>query len=250
MHIQRHYSRAPITEAIIDFRVTLPEGLSVDKIAEIHAHVRDTFPTVEPFYKSVGAITYQPGSSFKVDTLEEQQIGFWLRSEDNLQTFQATLEGFTFNRLAPYKSWAEFSSNAQHLWDMYKEICKPTQVTRVAVRYINQINIPARELTELKDYLRTVPEVSPGLPQNALQSFFMQLQIPQQDLNCMLIINEAIAPPTSPEVVTVILDLDLFSQQIWETNDKEIWSFLEKLRHRKNKVFEESITDRTKELID
>ena len=172
------------------------------------------------------------------------------RSEDNLQTFQATLEGFSFNRLAPYKSWEEFSSDAKNLWGIYKEICSPTHVTRAAVRYINQINIPANELTELKDYLRTVPEVSPGLPQNALQTFFMQLQIPQPDLDCMLIINEAIAPPANPEIVSVILDLDLFRQQIWDSDDEDIWCFLEKLRDRKNEVFEASITDRTRELID
>lgn len=248
MQSPKRYSRAPITEAIIDFRVTFPEGLSVDTIAAIHPYIIDNFPTVEPFYKGVGSITYEPGSLLKVDTLE-QQNGFWFRSEDNLQTLQATLEGFTFNRLAPYRSWEEFSGEAKTLWAIYKKICEPTHVTRAAVRYINQINIPIAELTELKDYLKTVPEVASNLPQHALQSFFMQLQIPQQDLKCMLVINEAIAPPMNPEVVTVIFDLDLFRQQIWESNDEEIWSFLDKLRERKNEVFEASITDRTKELI-
>ena len=66
----------------------------------------------------------------------------------------------------------------------------------------------------------------------------------------MLIINEAIALPTNPEIVTVILDLDLFRHQIWESNDEDIWRFLEKLRNRKNEVFEASIIDRTRELID
>jgi len=249
MQIQRHYSKAPITEAVIDLKVTLTEGISVDKLKDIHPYISEKFPTIEPFYRGVGAFSYQPGSTFQVNT-SQQQIGFWFRSKDNLRTFQATLEGFAFNRLAPYESWEEFSSNAKYLWEIYKEICKPIQVTRAAVRYINQINIPVNGLTELKDYLSTVPEVSPNMPQNALQSFFMQLQIPQQDLNCMLIINEALAPPTNPEIVTIILDLDLFSQQVWDSSDEDIWLFLEKLRRRKNEVFEASITDRTRELID
>jgi uncharacterized protein (TIGR04255 family) len=249
MQVQRHYRKAPITEAVIDLKVNLPEGFTIDKLKNIHSNINENFPTIEPFYKGVGAFFYQPGESFKVDT-SEQQIGFWFRSEDNLQTFQATLEGFSFNRLAPYESWEKFSNDAKNLWEIYKEICRPTHVTRAAVRYINQIIIPANELTELKDYLRTVPEVSPGLSQSALQTFFMQLQIPQPDLDCMLIINEAITPPTNPEIVTVILDLDLFRQQIWDSNDEDIWHFLEKLRDRKNEVFEASITDRTRGLID
>jgi uncharacterized protein (TIGR04255 family) len=247
--VQRRYNKPPITEAVIDLRVNLPEGFTVDKLNAIHLSISENFPTIEPFYKGIGALLYQPGESFKVDT-SEQQIGYWFRSEDNLRTFQASLEGFSFNRLAPYESWEEFSSEAKKLWEIYKEICSPINVTRVAVRYINQINIPAHELTELKDYLKTVPEVSPKLPQNALQTFFMQLHIPQGDLDCMLIINEAIAPPVNPEFVSVILDLDLFRQQIWSSDDEEIWCFLEKLRDRKNEVFEASITDKTRELID
>ena len=180
----------------------------------------------------------------------EQQMGFWFRSEDNLQTFQATLEGFAFNRLAPYESWEVFSRDARRLWEIYKEVCRPTHVTRAAIRYINQINIPINQLIELKDYLKTVPEVSPNLSQNALQTFIMQLQIPQRDLDSMLIINEAIAPPTHPDFVTIVFDLDLFRQEVWNSNSEEIWLFLDKLRDRKNEVFEASITDKTRELID
>ncbi len=246
--MQRHYKKAPITEAIIDLKVTLPAGITIDQLNDIRPSIIDKFPIVEPFYQGVGELTFRPGETFSADT-SQQQIGFWFRSEDNLRTFQARLDGFSFNQLAPYESWEKLSDEAKSLWELYKEICKPLQVTRAAIRYINQINIPVDGLVELKDYLRVIPEVSPGLPQRSLQAFFMQLQIPQQDLDCMLIVNEAIAPPTIPDFLTILLDFDLFRQQIWDSNDENIWHFLEELRHRKNEVFEASITDKTRELI-
>lgn len=249
MQGQRLYKKAPIKEAVIDFRVSLPKEITLDKLSHIGPIVSDYFPKIEPFYRGIGALHYQPGESFKVDT-SEQQVGFWFRSEDNLQTFQATLEGFAFNRLAPYESWEVFRGDAKRLWEIYKEVCRPTRITRVAIRYINQINIPVSQLMELKDYIRTVPEVSPDLSQNALQTFFMQLQIPQRDLDCLLIINEAIAQPVNPDFVTIVFDLDLFRQDVWDSNSEEIWQFLDKLRDRKNEVFEASITDKTRELID
>lgn len=248
MQTRKHYKRAPVTEAIIDIRVTLPEGFTVEKLRDIYPFVSNSLPTIEPFYKGIEAFSYKPGSAFEVNT-SEKQIGFWFRSEDNLQTFQASLEGFTFNRLAPYESWEKFSSDARTYWEIYKKICEPVQVTRVAVRYVNQLNIPAKQLIELKDYLKTAPEVSSALPQSAIQAFYMQLQIPQNDLHCMLVVTEAIAPPVNPEVVSVILDFDLFRQQIWADSDREIWDFLEQLHQRKNEVFEASITDKTRELI-
>lgn len=242
-----HYSRAPITEAIVDIKVILSETLSADKILEIHPHILEHFPTTEPLY--VDSLTVQAGPDIQVQT-SRQHNGFLFRSADGKRIFQATLQGFTFNLLAPYTSWEEFSSDARYLWGIYKDICKPASVTRVAVRYINQINIPVKGQIELREYLKIVPEVTPDLPQKNLSSFFMQLQIPQEDLNCMLVINETLTLPPSPEFISIILDIDLFRQQFWKSDDEDIWSFLTQLRDRKNLIFRKSITEKTEELID
>ena len=247
MQVSRHYSKAPITEALIDLKVTLSEEISTDDLANIYARISDRFSTQESI--QTGSLVFQAGPTIRVDT-NQQHTGYLFRSKDGVKILQATLDGFTFNRLAPYDSWEEFSSDAKSLWGVYKEICKPTSVTRAAIRFINQINIPAKELVDLQDYLNTVPEVSPKLPQGLLNSFFMQLQIPQGDLNCMLIINEALVPRIDPDFVSVILDFDLFRQQIWQADDEDIWRFIEELRRRKNAVFEASITEKARRLFD
>src|SRR5579884_4048757 len=72
--MQRHYSRAPIKEAIIDLRVTLPEGFFLEKLREIYPCISSNFPTIEPFYQGIGAITYRPGSSFQVDTRRNKLV--------------------------------------------------------------------------------------------------------------------------------------------------------------------------------
>jgi len=242
----RHYSRAPITEAILDLKVILPDKFPIEKFLEIHARIRDRFPTSEPIH--VGSLAIQAGPEIQVDA-SRQHSGFLFRSKDGLRIFQATLQGFTFNRLAPYDSWEEFSDDARNLWEIYKDICKPTFVTRAAVRYINRIDIPVEGPIKLQDYLKTAPEIASGLSQKNLSSFFMQLQIPQEDLNCMLVINETLALPPSPGFISVIFDIDLFRQQAWQSDDEDIWNFLTQLRERKNQVFRESITEKTEELI-
>ena len=242
----RHYSRAPITEAILDLKVILPDNFPIEKFLEIHARIRDRFPTSEPIH--VGSFAIQAGPEIQVDA-SRQHSGFLFRSKDGLRIFQATLQGFTFNRLAPYDSWEEFSDDARNLWEIYKDICKPTFVTRAAVRYINRIDIPVEGPIKLQDYLKTAPEIASGLSQKNLSSFFMQLQIPQEDLNCMLVINETLALPPSPGFISLIFDIDLFRQQAWQSDDEDIWNFLTQLRERKNQVFRESITEKTEELI-
>lgn len=243
----RHYSRAPITEAILDLKVILPDKFPIEQFLEIHARIHDHFPTSEPIH--VGSLAIQARPEIQIDA-SRQHSGFLFRSKDGLRIFQATLQGFTFNRLAPYNSWEEFNDDARNLWEIYKDICNPTFVTRAAVRYINRIDIPVEGPIKLQDYLKTAPDIASGLSQKNLSSFFMQLQIPQEDLNCMLVINEALTLPPSPGAISVIFDIDLFRQQVWQSDDEEIWHFLTQLRERKNQVFRESITEKTEELID
>lgn len=249
MTTSMHYSRPPITEALIDLRVVLPEWFSVEDLLKIHERIYEQFPTYEPIF--FDSLTVQAGSSIagiKVDS-DRQHIGFRFKDRDGIKIFQATLHGFTFNRLHPYKSWEEFSKDARTTWEVYKDLCKPENVTRAAVRYINQINIALSTRLDLQDYLRIVPEIPEDLPQKILSTFFMQLQIPQEDLNCMLIINETIAPSVAPNATSIILDIDLFRQQVWQSDDQDIWDFLETLRYRKNDVFKASITKKTEELF-
>jgi uncharacterized protein (TIGR04255 family) len=251
--MQKHYNRAPSTETIVDLRVTLPEDFYAGKFKGIYSRIKDRFPQKRPFYER--------NLIFKSDDLVLDELsltekalqrrnGFLFRNEDDSQAIQVTSEGFSFNQLAPYESWEELNDEIKSLWEIYKEVCRPLYLTRVASRNVYQIDIPVDgQCIELKDYLSTVPEVSPNLPEKAVKTFFMQVEIPQQDLDCTLIINEAIAPPINSDVVTVILDVNLFRQQIWESDDEGIWQFLEKLHQRKNEIFEASITERIRELI-
>src|ERR1700681_3855603 len=99
MQIQKRYSRAPITEAIIDLRVALADGFTADRLTEIHLHIKDEFPIIQSIYTKMGTFTLDPNGSdtpIQLDT-SDQHSGFLLRSRDNLRTFQATTRGFTFN---------------------------------------------------------------------------------------------------------------------------------------------------------
>ncbi len=244
MQESRHYSRAPITEAIIDLKTTFPDEISLDTLKSIYEFIKDRFPSQELI--RTGEIVLQPGTTDLVNA-SEHVTGFLYRSEDKSRAFQATLNGFTFNRLPPYTSWEEFSSEAKFLWEIYTKVCKPKAVIRAAIRFVNRLELPRPNLS-LKEYLRIAPEIGSGLPQVQLSNFFMQLQIPQED--CMLVINEATVPSTNPEVISIILDFDLFREHTWQSDDEEIWKLLEKLRTLKNVAFETSITDATRRLID
>lgn len=249
-----HYSRAPITEAIIDLRIAPAGDISAETLAPIWEVVADRYPTQEEEH-----VQYQQVSFLGTELLQsgggQQLNGFRFISEDKREIFYARLDGFTFSVRAPYDRWESFRDEARRLWDLYKSVAVPEGITRAAMRYINRIDIPdATGGVRLEDYLRTYPEFSVDFPEDSFMSnFFMQLQLWQQDLGCWLIINEA--PEVAPEegTLSVRLDLDLFREQYeepWMTDeDTMVWEFLERLHERKNEVFEASVTNKTRRLI-
>ena len=245
MVLLMHYPNAPITEAIIDIRAELPEEMTVALLGKMHSVEESAYPSKKS--RHLAMVEGQIGGATASAFATSKQVGILCLSKDERQVFQARLDGFTMSRLAPYERWEPFRDEAKRLWHVYQSIAKPTCVTRIAVRYINRIDLPL-PISELKDYLRTVPEVSTELPQQ-LSGYFMQIRIPQDDIVATLLLNEAIIEPVRPGVASVILDIDVFRSDALPTDDDRVWEILEGLRMRKNEVFEASITNKARELF-
>ena len=78
---------------------------------------------------------------------------------------QFRINGFTFNRLKPYTSWGDILPQVKDLWSLYIDIASPESITRIAVRYINNIEIPKPDNIVFSDYLKVPPKI-PDNPYN------------------------------------------------------------------------------------
>jgi uncharacterized protein (TIGR04255 family) len=244
MDSRNPYKNAPITEAVIDLRVNPDSTLSLNDLALIQEEIKAEYPGRREAFTVSGQFTFgQRSGAAAVQNL----TGYHFVSADEKQISQARFDGFTFSRLKPYESWKSFSAEARRLWQYYKRPRSNTQISRAAVRYINRLDIPL-PLNDLKDYLRTYPEISSEISQEMV-AYFMQIHIPQPDLKAFVIINEGISNPAVENVVSIILDIDLFREQDLPTEDEALWELLESFRVRKNKLFEASITGKMRELF-
>ena len=238
------YRHAPITEAVIDIQVTSP--VSVEWLAEAIAG-ESNYPTAEKLLAASGAMVFGPEEN-TFATARAELVGYLCRSADGLRIYQARKNGFTFSRLAQYTSWAEVSGEARRLWNKYRAIATPISVTRIALRYVNRLDIPL-PVRDFSNYLRTAPQLSPDLP-HGLSGYFMQLQLPMPDLQGACVINQTIIdPPTKPNTVAVVLDIDVFRTSGVAMDEDQLWEQLSQLRHEKNRVFESCITDEARRLF-
>lgn len=244
----RHLARAPIAEALIDFRVQLEEGFSVRKFDEAARQIEREYP-IRGTIRTVLAKLDVGGAVVKPD-FKHDELGVLVKSPDEKTQAQFRVNGFTLNRLEPYTSWDEIYPQTIRLWHLYVEIAKPLAVVRLAARYINRLKLPL-PVADLRDYLIAPPRVPEGLPQ-ALRAYLTRLVIHDSSLDHSAIVTQSFEPnPVDPEHATVLLDIDAFKDLMLKpTEHDEIDRVLSDLHRFKNDIFFGSITQKASRLFE
>lgn len=240
-----HYESAPLIEALLDIRVEPGPTVSVRSLASVQDAVRDEYPIRREERRFEQQLTGE-GLELLSTTTRQTLIGYRFDSRDEKQLFHAHVDGFTFNRLAPYQQWDTFRDEARRLWQVYCSVAHPRRATRLAVRYINRFDLPRD--AKFEDYLRILPSVPLEIPQ-AWLGFLMRIEIPIVDIDAMLILTEAIVEPRDETSVSIVLDIDVNKMTSMSPNGDMLWEEFEKFRWWKNLVFNACITDLAKERI-
>ncbi|MBI3355839.1 MAG: TIGR04255 family protein [Nitrospirae bacterium] len=241
------FPKAPIAEALLDIRVDLPEETDLATLETLHDILKNRFPEKTQRVLFTAGFQATAGEPPTVVPPSSQPYGFFFRSPHDNKIVQARLDGFTFNKLRPYSNWDDFRSEARDLWNLYVERTHPIRITRIALRYINRIDIPL-PIRALREYLLTVPEVAPNLPQD-LDSSFLRLTMRKPDIEATAIITQALEAAPEGRHVPLIFDIDVFNSTHFANNKDDIWDEFEKLRVFKNDIFFRSLTPRTKEMF-
>ena len=241
----RFYENAPIVEAVIDIQVD-NDSVSEESFNQFAESVKGHLEKQSRVNEAQVQFNV-PDGDFKQDV---RNVGYRFVGKQADKVLITKVKGFTFSNLPKYSGWDSFCSEARKNWEKYARFIRPKKVRRIAVRYINKINIPSDSGMKFEDYFNIYPEVADEVSPSMIGAY-MQLKLPQPDLgnNYASVINLATAEPEEPGVVTIILDIDVFANVQMSPEDEDLWNILGKLRDKKNKIFEASIKDSIRELI-
>jgi uncharacterized protein (TIGR04255 family) len=240
------YPKAPITEALCDIRVAPRDDISFADIEAVAKALSATYPKIEDQYEVSTNLSLAPGGPESV--VKQTVMGKRLETEDKKRIIQSQLTGQSVSRLQPYANWADLKAESERAWGIYRSLTKPKSAVRLALRYINRIDIPQNGPIQIEDYLRTYIEVSSEI-KSPMNNFFAQIHIPLPSIEAMCIVNTAALPPATPEVFSILFDIDIFRVENIPQRDDDMWAVFNALRDAKNEIFEFSITDKTRELF-
>jgi uncharacterized protein (TIGR04255 family) len=230
--------RAPISEALIDIRVTARDDLDPSDLKLFSERWPGRFPNCQ----------LQLQSEIKVDAadgtmaLESNSgtLGYAFINSENDKVAQVQAGGFSFSKLTPYQGWNQLLTEFQELWEAYLELSHPPSISRLGLRFINRIPLPVNSRIEVSDYLN----FNPNSPSNLgdMSEFFMRTVIhnPSEPGISGVV---TIASGSANESFTFIFDIDVFiANANLSPQSSEIWLKLEQLREYKNDIFFGGIT--------
>jgi uncharacterized protein (TIGR04255 family) len=235
------YSRAPITEAVIEVRVKTPlDAAQLDRLA---ARFARRYPA--PLQKMFD-INVEVG---EVASKANQNLtGYRMSTSEGAKVLLLGWSSIATAKIAPYAGWEQLVEDAQNNWEIWLKIVGWQPLARIGVRYVNRLDIPTTTRIELTDYIT----VQPSLPReldSGIVHFAMNLTIPLGAEGERLIINAGSV--TSPIIgnQSLIVDIDVSRDTGLPEDDDGLWSYISSLRDVKNRVFEACITDKTRALF-
>ena len=235
-----HLPRAPITEALVDLRVAARADLDASEFRSLEGELSEAFPSIDERRQTMVSLHLDP-------TEERQQVtrkplgisGLWFRTANRQKLAQFRVDGFTFNWMKPYDRWEALISGAMALWDKYKRIAQPNRVTRVALRYINDLEFPSEDLDR---YLRAPRPIPDSLRDGDLVGCRSRITIRDGTTRNMVHVTQELRSAFS-----VLLDIDAY-YEVAPEDDLDISAKFDELRDLKNRAFFGSITKEAVEL--
>lgn len=251
MALPRHLSRAPLREALID--IQFEPLVSLESIDKFVATLDGSYSSKSDIWATSFGLTHERASENPPTTESSHEvIGRRVDLSHGPFVLQCRRQGFTLSRLSPYGEWSELEGEAKRLWVHFLGAIGKVTVTRIAVRYINEIKLPF-PIVDFGEYLTCPPTVPEGLPQGVL-SFLSRVVIPDEANGSVSVVTQALEGPPSEgaigATVTILLDIDVFRlARIDSARMDEVWIGLAALREQKNRVFFGHLKEKSVEMF-
>lgn len=242
-----HLPRAPITEALIDYRVQPREGITPGVFSDVPKKFAASFPVAGRVDTIEARLGFDDGGRPLSAVQQHQHLGTMLRNTETAEVVQFRIDGFTYNKLAPYTSWEEIYPKAVSLWREYVAIAEPVQLVRVAVRFINKIRLPL-PISDLAEYLRTTPSIPPELPQQ-IRHFFTRVVLYEPSGDVSAIVTQALEPSLPQDHIVLLFDTDAFRDMSAAVDSAAVDQTFQALRRLKNRIFFNGLTPKALELF-
>jgi uncharacterized protein (TIGR04255 family) len=235
----RPLARPPIVEALVDFRVAFSSPIEPGIFESLPAQLAERFPVNEKKQRIGTELRFEAGKVAQA-TMTQEAAGVFLRSSDSTQIAQFRTDGFTLNQLAPYRGGEELLRLALETWEQYAAITHPQAVTRLALRYIDKLDLPYKHGDAFTRFLTSPPDLPLPAPQSV--SGFLSRVVAHEG-ETTIVVTQKLESSPKKDPPTVVIDIDAFQSASLPITSTDLAPRLAELRAVKNRVFFALLTE-------
>jgi uncharacterized protein (TIGR04255 family) len=246
MALPRDLKNPPISEALVDIRAVvsaLPESFET-----LAGELRAEYPKKDTRRGMLAELKVEHGKLIPPTSRDLGFQGILLHKNDGTAIVQFRPDGFTLNNLNTYMGGAKLIGEAIRLWSQFFVRLQPTGVTRIALRYINQLRLPYLPGDDFSRFLTAAPPTPKEAPQAVSEFLTRVVAHDDEDSQATVITTQQLTNP-EPNKPIVVIDVDAFRQGEFSVDADELRSILESLRVLKNRTFFSLLTDEAVELF-
>jgi uncharacterized protein (TIGR04255 family) len=231
----------PAIEAVFDIAVYDDGIIDAGKFLGEDARLKKNLPDRNQLNSFHGS--FQLGGA--VSQPHNRPIGFVYKSEDGRQLAQFRVNGFSYNRLAPYKGWSDFLASALSYWETYKKMHPDLKITRLGLRFINVINVQAK--TKETNFFKISLKMPPKSDLGKITELNYRYVTEFEDLGCMAHVQFGRTGSSGSAIGqnSFVFDIDVYKANLApSTDEKTIKKHFSKMREAKNSIFFSTLTDK------
>ena len=241
------YANPPLIEAICDFHFIPSQPWDWTVFGLVYDRIKGGFPDkVQP---PSPMLNVSIGPSLGGPVLGAARMQF--RREDGSALVQVGPDNLTVNHLTPYSGWPQYRDMIASVLAVYREVAAPQGLHRLALRYVNRINIPVELMgvrgVEIGDYMLAQPSVPDLVPQ-VFSSWAQRVETFFNDANMALVLQSGTGPGSEEFPVSFLLDLTM-SPPLQPVVLDDALTWLDQAHMNIESVFEECLGPKARELF-
>ena len=238
----RSLARPPIVEALVDLRAAIPGDPTVfNALAE---ELKGEFPTKEERRDFEAKIEIKDGRLVSPRVDASAFGGVRVATVDHKISGQFRPDGFTLNNMTDYIGGDQLIDKALTLWEMLVERTAPEVVSRVALRYINRLELPIEPGDTFTRYLISPPSLPEGAP-NLVSQFLSRIVAHDEQRQATAVVIQQLKLPEAGQPVSITVDVNVFQTGDFPVESPALRGILDSLRMLKNETFFSLLTDET-----
>jgi len=237
-----HYKNPPIEEALVEIHFEPGNG-DPTLSGKIHGQ-----PNIRSFYTGtpkralLRSIQSAPG---RLPALAVQEL-VHLPNADGTRLLILGPDVLSISVLRPYDGWDNFRPRVEAAWNALVAVDGAKTVTRIGVRYINQIIVPSTQI-DVGTYLGFGLAVPKGMD-GYMKGLHVRAEFVHDDGVKVLLNHQSIQDEAGTG--GFLVDIDVIAENVSADTTQAVMAKVDDLHTRAGKVFESLITDESRRLFD